>query len=496
MRHRVLVALQWVLLLVLFQGLVQAPVLAGDAPLRLPLTAADVPAPRVQWYGIYMNGGKVGWMRDSFGRAGEGPDACLFSDQTGRLEIASMQQKVVIDILERAEFDAAPPFALRRARSRMEQPGGGQDVEITRAADGTLSARATSGGETRTLPLDGIDYTLADALTGERWIQAGRAAGDKASVRSLDVGDLKLRVTAMTVLAKKEALVEGVRTTWYEVKSVTEKGTESTDRIDAAGRMISSKLGGMFDARAEDEAVAKKIEASADLFVFGMAKLDKPVGDATKVRRLVMTATGEGAASLPAGPHQEVVRDAAAGTTTIRLGSAVGEDAAATDAEIKEALAETVDYPTKLPAVTALAAKAVGDAKTPREKVARLVKFVGEYVVDALVPRSVSVPEIITSKRGDCSEHALLFTALARAAGIPAREADGLMYMGDDVKAFGGHAWCEVVLDGHWVAVDPTWNETALDAAHITLTRDGKGMGMLSTLGRLEFHLVEVETAK
>ena len=45
----------------------------------------------------------------------------------------------------------------------------------------------------------------------------------------------------------------------------------------------------------------------------------------------------------------------------------------------------------------------------------------------------------------------MLFVALARAAGIPSREAGGYMYMGDKLKAFGGHAWCEVVLDGHWV---------------------------------------------
>ena len=489
MSRRALVVLQWVLILVLGHGVV----LAEDAPLRLPLTVAEMPAPRVRWYGIYMKGGKVGYMRDEFGRAGEGPAACYFTDQTGRIEIASMQQKVVIDLSERAEFDVAPPFTVRRARSKMTQTGGGKDVEITRAADGTFSARVDAGGESRTLPVGAFDFTLADSLTSERWIQAGRAVGDTATVRSPDVSELKLRTTALTVLARKEAVVAGVRTQWYEVKSLSEKGTVSTDRIDGSGRIISSEFGGLFELRSESEEIAKKIEASSDLFVFGMAKLDKPIGPATKVRRLVMTTTGEGAAALPAGPHQEVVRDAAAGTTTIRLGQSVGEDAAATAAEIQEALAETVDSPTKLPAVKALAAQAVGDAKTPREKVARLVKFVGDYVVDALTPRAVAVPDIIATKRGDCSEHALLFTALARAAGIPARDVEGLMYMGDDAKAFGGHAWNEVVLDGKWVAVDPTWNETVLDATHITLTRNDKGMGMIATLGRLEFQLVEVE---
>jgi transglutaminase-like putative cysteine protease len=123
------------------------------------------------------------------------------------------------------------------------------------------------------------------------------------------------------------------------------------------------------------------------------------------------------------------------------------------------------------------------------------VHFVSKYVEDKVAPSNPSVSEIITSKKGDCSEHALLFVTLARAAGIPARQVGGLMYMGDDVKAFGGHAWDEVALDGQWVPVDPTWDETTADATHITLERDDKGMGFLATLGRLRVQLKEVAPA-
>ena len=166
---------------------------------------------------------------------------------------------------------------------------------------------------------------------------------------------------------------------------------------------------------------------------------------------------GEGAAALSSGPRQAVGRDATTDPVTLSLGTAAGdgEAAAATDAEA--ALVETVEFPTKLPQVTELAAKAVGDAKTSREKVERLIPFVRDYIRDELRPESVSVQEIIASKRGDCTEHALLFVTLARAVGVPTREVSGLMYMADDVKSFGGHAWDEVLLDGKWLHVDPTW---------------------------------------
>ena len=70
------------------------------------------------------------------------------------------------------------------------------------------------------------------------------------------------------------------------------------------------------------------------------------------------------------------------------------------------------------------------------------------------------------------------------------------MYMGDDVKSFGGHAWDEVVLDGKWVPVDPTWNETEVDATHVTLDRKDRPMNAMGTMGTLGFRLVEVQSAK
>jgi hypothetical protein len=71
----------------------------------------------------------------------------------------------------------------------------------------------------------------------------------------------------------------------------------------------------------------------------------------------------------------------------------------------------------------------------------------------------------------------------------------GLMYMGDQVQAFGPHAWAEVVLDGRWVPVDPAWKETEVDAAHIRFGAGDKGsIKMASAFGKYGFKLVSVET--
>src|SRR2546426_3966679 len=61
----------------------------------------------------------------------------------------------------------------------------------------------------------------------------------------------------------------------------------------------------------------------------------------------------------------------------------------------------------------------------------------------------------LEARLGDCNEHAVLYVALARAAGLPARTAAGLVPVHG---RFYYHAWAEVYL-GDWVAVDPMLDE-------------------------------------
>jgi transglutaminase-like putative cysteine protease len=80
--------------------------------------------------------------------------------------------------------------------------------------------------------------------------------------------------------------------------------------------------------------------------------------------------------------------------------------------------------------------------------------------------------DVLIHLKGDCTEHALLFVALCRAAGLPARRVSGLVYAGPAERSFGMHAWAEVYV-GQWVDVDPTLNQFPADATHIRLDVEG-----------------------
>ena len=116
------------------------------------------------------------------------------------------------------------------------------------------------------------------------------------------------------------------------------------------------------------------------------------------------------------------------------------------------------------------------------------------WVYDNLTKKmTVSIPsalDVLESKEGDCNEHATLFCALARAAGIPCRIAAGVV---ESDGAFYYHAW-DLVYVGRWVAVDPTFGQDIADATHIKLIEGGleKQVDLVSVMGRLRIDVLEV----
>jgi transglutaminase-like putative cysteine protease len=107
---------------------------------------------------------------------------------------------------------------------------------------------------------------------------------------------------------------------------------------------------------------------------------------------------------------------------------------------------------------------------------------------------TISVPsavQVLEDRRGDCNEHTVLYVALARALGLPARTAAGLVYLRGQ---FYYHAWPEVWL-GDWVAVDPTLGQYPADASHLRFTVGGlaRQVELLRVIGRLGLTVVDTK---
>jgi len=202
--------------------------------------------------------------------------------------------------------------------------------------------------------------------------------------------------------------------------------------------------------------------------------VDVEFGDPRAVQELVVDMQ-VGDYELPSAPSFRV-EHRAGGVQRITLRPGPGIEV--TRAARREALAATETLDSDDPTIRAVARGAIAGDRTNRQRVDSLIGWVYMHISYVLGDETVA-SAVLHAGTGDCSEMSLLFVAMARSVGIPARRAVGLAgtYV-DGHAAFGYHAWAEVELDGHWVQVDPTWNERVADATHITLLQgDGDEWG-------------------
>jgi hypothetical protein len=156
--------------------------------------------------------------------------------------------------------------------------------------------------------------------------------------------------------------------------------------------------------------------------------------------------------------------------------------------------------------IIALAKQAVGDAKDSAEAAKRIEEFVAKYVKNiSFSVGYASAAEVAVSRRGDCTEFAVLCAAMCRAAGIPAKVTVGVAYVNDfeGKTGFGGHAWTEAYIGDKWVGLDSAFKAGGLgkfDAGHIALA-SGNGepvnfFNMATTLGKFRIEKVTVKPGK
>ena len=160
----------------------------------------------------------------------------------------------------------------------------------------------------------------------------------------------------------------------------------------------------------------------------------------------------------------------------------------ATDPAFRAELEPTPFLQSRHPKIMAQAQRIVGTEDDARQAVQLLLDWTHqalEQVPTVSVPTALAVLE---TRKGDCNEHAVLFTTLARAVGIPARVVVGVVYL---ERAFYYHAWSEVWL-GQWVAVDPIFHQFPADATHVKFLEGGpeKHLALLKIIGRIGINIV------
>jgi hypothetical protein len=116
-------------------------------------------------------------------------------------------------------------------------------------------------------------------------------------------------------------------------------------------------------------------------------------------------------------------------------------------------------------AVRIQAARVINGDTDQRRMAERLLTWVSTEVAPATNPGIPNPRRALRTRKGDASDRAILFVALARSAGLEARPVAGIVAQ---ERGWARHAWAEVKLGG-WVPADPTFGTFPAGAGYVRL---------------------------
>lgn len=191
---------------------------------------------------------------------------------------------------------------------------------------------------------------------------------------------------------------------------------------------------------------------------------------------------------LPQTREQRAAADADG--VTVDICGDCGPGLAASEEARTAALQPTPWLQSDHPRLRAIAAPIARQNLPDSRKIELLVQRVRERLPRIDFTGHFSALDALDRGAGDCTESAVLLAALARAAGIPARVANGLVYSRELYHGVGNvfmpHSWVIAFVDGEWRSFDAALGD--FDASHIAVTigdGDARSVGAASQLASL-----------
>ncbi len=480
-------------LAILAAWVVQMTVLVRSAFRDSTVLAADLAryGTGAQWKGVYYKGQKVGFMVGQTSPVDDGYE--LREEGELRMLLFGTTASTRLRTVVRVDRD----FAVRSFSFSLD-PGTGP-IEIAGRLEGArleLDVKRASGTrhETRTLSeKPALSLNLPRQLAA-----AGLRPGLKRTVMAFDPATLRNAPMQVAIEAREVVWSAGRPVPAFRVRSEFE-GVTSTSWVTDVGEVVKeeSPMGLVVVRETRERATALAVpgDVRGDMLEAAAVVPSKQrrIDDRTRVDLLRVRLYGADLAGLDLqGAGQTLEGD----VLEIRRPAADFPPGPADPGAQVFVRPETF-IESDAPEILAAAQEAVRGVAGDRERGERLVRRVNAMLEKKPTVGLPSALEVLRTRVGDCNEHTALYVAMARALGIPARVAVGLVYV---EGAFYYHAWPEIYLSekadrGLWVAVDPTLGEFPADATHIRLARGGldRQAAVMPLIGRLKLDMLDVQ---
>jgi transglutaminase-like putative cysteine protease len=445
-----------------------------------------------QWRGVYYRNEKIGFTVSQTTETADGFEL----QEDGRLQMSLLGAQNVVTLKTIARVDR--DFAMRSFDFSLDPGTGGTKVHGEVAGRRLHVVISTAAGS-RVEDLELAQPPVLSLTLARRLAEAGLSEGQHHEWAIFDPATLANSPIALDV-GRRELVTAGRRRVPAFRVQTAYAGLSTTSWITDTGEVVLEKSPVGLETIRETPADAQNMSVPsgirADLL---SASAIVPGGrqqivEPRDVRRLRLRLTG---AEVPqpdlAGVGQTVTGD------IVEIRDPQGFQPEPLDADAARYLTPEPLIESDAPEIGAEAAAAVKSVAGVRAQAERLTRHVNAILDKKPTVSLPSAREVLRTKVGDCNEHTVLYVAMARALGIPARIAVGLVSVRG---AFYYHAWPEVYLAegrarGMWLPVDPTLNQFPADATHLRLARGGldRQAAILPLIGRLRIEILELETA-
>lgn len=481
-------------------------VAAGERPASEWETAEE------HWYHIEIAGAPAGWSRTAIARRDNQRRTIMQTEMQLRRGETVVEVSTQETFIEQAD---GTPVRMKRIES---SGAGSVEHEWRFEADRVSHIVRQFGRETKRelSPPDGIWLTPQAA---ERFVEKRRDAGaNEITYRTIspESGLVPLTVT-MRRLGDDELTIDG-RTlpvsTWQHsfdgmpfviVEHVSSDGLTLKKVVEIGPtRMVMRRS----SREAIERFIARgEVDGAPELLISNLVTPDRSIRRVHETRRATFRVRGAdgGRPSLPEAGAQRVADDdddRRAVIVTLDVDHPVDSPMDQSQRTPYLAASSMLDF--KDDRVRQLATVESSDEVAAVDTARMLRRRVYRHItVKSLDTGFASASETARMRRGDCTEHAVLLTALLRANDIPARVAMGLVYAdhfaGED-HVFGWHMWTQAWIDGKWWDFDAVLPNQRFHAGYVLVSTtalhdDQRHVGLdsfIQLLGSIEIDVLEV----
>ncbi len=326
---------------------------------------------------------------------------------------------------------------------------------------------------------------------GKLIVQANPDPGAIFNYLTFDGAVMDTLPTEIEVLGREVVKMDGDTVTGLRVRVRRAKFDVITflDKYGMTLKEVSSI--GMNSRRVtEKEALAGEAGYPPDVLRLFAVPIDTIIPNPQKVKRVVLEITGIDTAEFKlTGSNQRIVS-----SSPLRLEISLPPLPEKLELPIlteSEYLKPSVSIQSDAKEIRDKAKEIVGGTRDGTLAARKLLYWTHTSLKKEAIASFPNALDVLKNMKGDCNEHSVLYAALLRASGIPAKVVVGLVYQ---EPFFYYHAWNEVYL-GNWIPVDATFGEFPSSVWHLKLAEGelGKQAEVLGVVRKIRIKVVEFE---